>query len=483
MKFKTIVQTIFQMEEELDLFNKKIDGVYFWELIRRSVVLQIAQQTDVYGRAHTILERNKSYIVNYGLNALKSIFSANPFFGPKTDLLFIGHQRRKLLDDGLWWDVYCDPVIEYLHNKEECLLLESAYQNNHLTPSKTRLIKYLDPASFAGALLKRSKLIHVSLLKIELLIVYKIEEKIKKKFNTDIALDALVRQKLIARKCMLPVYSRLLKKIMPKIVVFLVSYGHELFIEACKRQNITTIEFQHGSMSRYDTAYSFPIKNSRKRMFPDYFFAFGDYWKNLVQFPISEEKVISVGFPFFEMGIAKYRNEPKKDQIIFISQGTIGAKLSKFAVDLGARHDFHMDIAYKLHPGEYARWRKEYPWLVDASIRVIDDESEPLYKILAQSKALIGVYSTVVYEGLGLGLPTYLVDLPGIEYMDELITSGAVTKVGSVDELIMALNNPQSNPVPADQFFKPNALENISNALEEILQKSKARGGLGAARR
>jgi hypothetical protein len=64
-----------------------------------------------------------------------------------------------------------------------------------------------------------------------------------------------------------------------------------------------------------------------------------------------------------------------------------------------------------------------------------------------------------------------------------LLDCGAVTKVGSVDELIVALNNPQSKPVPADQFFKPSALENMANALEEILQETKVRAGHGIARR
>jgi len=269
---------------------------------------------------------------------------------------------------------------------------------------------------------------------------------------------------------MLPLYISLIKKAAPNVVVVLVSYGKKTIIEASKNLGIPVVELQHGSISRYHIGYSFPGSNGPKRSFPDYFLTFGEYWKNLVEFPIPENHVISVGFPFFDMERSKYGNEEKKDQIVFISQGTIGEKMSKFAIKLKASKDLNMDIVYKLHPGEYARWKKDYPWLVDSGIQVIDDESEPLYKLLAQSKAVIGVYSTAIYESLGLGLRTFLLDLPGIENMDELIASQSVVKVSSADELRQQLAQLNQAYVKAGLFFKPNSLKNITMALAEIIE-------------
>ena len=34
MTFGSITEAFLQMEDELDLFNQQVDGVYFWERIR-----------------------------------------------------------------------------------------------------------------------------------------------------------------------------------------------------------------------------------------------------------------------------------------------------------------------------------------------------------------------------------------------------------------------------------------------------------------
>lgn len=54
-----------------------------------------------------------------------------------------------------------------------------------------------------------------------------------------------------------------------------------------------------------------------------------------------------------------------------------------------------------------------------------------LYALLSDSKYVIGVYSTAIYEAIELGVKPILVNLSGIEYMEDLLTSGkAVTFEG-----------------------------------------------------
>jgi hypothetical protein len=374
------------------------------------------------------------------------------------------------MEDGLWEDIYCDPVIEYLESSYKCLLVEFPYVNTHYSPSKSKNIKYFDLASFVGWLLRKFRVIRFPLCKNEKMMLKLFQAQINKRFGALLDLEKLISDRLLEQKSMLPVYFILLTKIRPKVVVLTLSYGRETLIKACKKLEIPVVELQHGTVSRYHTGYSFPGSSSFKKMFPDYFLTFGEYWKHAPHFPIFKDKIIDVGYPFFEIESAKYRNIPKKNQIIFVSQGTIGKKMSKFAIKLKASKDLNMDIVYKLHPGEYARWKKDYPWLVDSGIQVIDDESEPLYKLLAQSKAVIGVYSTAIYESLGLGLRTFLLDLPGIENMDELIASQSVVKVSSADELRQQLAQLNQAYVKAGLFFKPNSLKNITMALAEIIE-------------
>jgi hypothetical protein len=147
-------------------------------------------------------------------------------------------------------------------------------------------------------------------------------------------------------------------------------------------------------------------------------------------------------------------------------------------VKLAKSHLLNQKIVYKLHPGEYARWKKEYPWLVDADIKVIEDDSVSLYQLFAESKIQIGVNSTAIYEGLSFGLRTFVLNLPGVEYMEDLAKEHYVTIIRSVDELQEYLRKPGPMPkISTEKFFRSNALENIHRALCEIIASSRADKG------
>ena len=378
------------------------------------------------------------------------------------------------MQDGLWWDIYCDPVIEHLSNIYKCVLLESPYLNAHLTPSKTKNIKYLDLPVFLAGLLRRTKLIRFSLSKYEQNIIGEIQNIIEKNFNIHFdEFPVLLLNQLYFRKSIFSFYTWILKKSRPKIVVVICGYGNKIFIEACHKLSIPVVELQHGSsVGRYHIGYSFPKKHDNEIRFPDYLLTFGDFWKNRSEYPIGSEKIFSVGYPFFEIEVSKYKNIKKRHQIIFISQGTIGHTLSAFAVQLNSIKNFSYKIIYKLHPGEYSRWRKEYPWLVGSGIEVIEDDKKSLYCLLSESKIQIGVYSTAIYEGLGFGLKTFLINLPGIEYMHELIEYGAVTVVTNVSKLVEQLDKPTQNKVLSEFFLKNNSLENIKDCLRKIFDQT-----------
>jgi hypothetical protein len=134
--------------------------------------------------------------------------------------------------------------------------------------------------------------------------------------------------------------------------------------------------------------------------------------------------VISFGFLDLESERYKYRNvQRQKNQIVVLSQGAIGRRLADVIATCATALENHR-IVYKLHPGEYERWR-EYESLVRLSemenVTVKTDCN--LYELFAQSEIQIGVFSAAIYEGIAFGLKTVLVDLPGLEYMTDLLDS------------------------------------------------------------
>ena len=135
----------------------------------------------------------------------------------------------------------------------------------------------------------------------------------------------------------------------------------------------------------------------------------------------------------------------------------IGKYLSQLAFEF-AKTNADFKIIYKLHPGEYETWRQNYPDLVEAStldnFEVIDNSRIPLYKLLAESSYQVGAFSTAIYEGLMFNCKTFIVDVPGVEYLDDLIEKNYVFKIKGADDLNVNLNKFKPTDYDKNFFFK-----------------------------
>ena len=178
-----------------------------------------------------------------------------------------------------------------------------------------------------------------------------------------------------------------------------------------------------------------------------------------------------MGFPYFEENSKTYMKiAEKKDneqigqqQILFISQGVIGKYLSKLAYETASNinDSKNYNFIYKLHPGEYGTWRENYDYLTKAvgefdNFTVIDKSEPPLYELFAESHYQIGAFSTAIYEGLAFNCKTFIIDVPGVEYLDDLIDKDIVKKVKNSEELINYINNENISiqEYDKDYFFK-----------------------------
>jgi hypothetical protein len=256
-----------------------------------------------------------------------------------------------------------------------------------------------------------------------------------------------------------------LRMLSPKVAVFLVSYTRENQIEACKELGITTVELQHGIIDEGHMGYNYP---EGKKSFPDYLFTFGHYWKESANFPISDEKIVSIGYPYLEREIDRYGDIEPEDQVLFISQPTTGKKLSKVALNLSERSNDY-EIVYKLHPKEYDDWRIEYPWLENADIKVVDNDRKSLYKWFAQSKTQVGVNSTALYEGRGIGLETFVMDMSGSHKMENLCKEENVNLVSNVEELRNNIKLRRSDQ-DVEKFFKSFSIRNFSEEIGSVIK-------------
>jgi hypothetical protein len=246
-----------------------------------------------------------------------------------------------------------------------------------------------------------------------------------------------------------------------------VSYGKETFIEVCKERDIPVIELQHGIISQYHYGYSFPGFRT-KQAFPDHLFTFGEFGHFDAEFPLDDSRLHPIGFPHLEQNYNERSGDLRGDRVLFLSGGSYGKRMSELAVALSEREGCSYNITYKLHPGEYDRWRQEYPWLKAADVEVIGGNGRPLYDLFAESSAQVGVYSTAIYEGLAFGLDTYVLDLAEWPLIPGALEDDRITVVESPDGLASALETEPGYAATVNEFFADDSLRNFQRAIDSI---------------
>lgn len=492
---KEICQHIWALEEKYELNHKEIQGCYPWQLIRMYLYYEITRKTNVFESAQ---QSSLSLVdkVNTFLPFIKNSIISNPLSGKDTkDVLIFDHPRKVILN-GEYQDIYSYFLKDILiKNNKSFETIESPYLNNHFRSSankKENNVKYNDRillGSFINKTKNRGKLPFTDEEKD---FIETMKRELESAFKIEINLFNIIEDHILNFQYDYKKYMELLEKRKPKQVYLVVAYENKALVAACKKKNIEIIELQHGTISPYHLGYSYPkntmlMNNTIKEIeyFPDKILSFGDYWQNSSSFPIESDKIISMGFPYFEDNsktFMKMADEDKnKKQILFISQGVIGKYLSELAYELAKElneknkknnlensennesdlENNDYTFIYKLHPGEYGTWRENYEYLNKANefdnFKVIDKSEPPLYELFAKSNYQIGAFSTAIYEGLAFNCKTFIIDVPGVEYLDDLIDKNIVKKVKSSEELINFIedeDNLDLKEYDKDYFFK-----------------------------
>ena len=478
---KEICQKIWNLEEKYELNHKEIQGCYPWQLIRMYLYYEITRKTNVFESAQqsslSLFDKINSF-----LPFLKNSISSNPLSGSENvDVLIFDHPRKVIFEDE-YQDIYSyflkDTLNQYGKSFET---IESPYLNQHFRNKnniKENHVRFNDRILLGSFIHKSRNRGKLPFTEDEKQLINTIKEELEAAFKIEIDLFRIIEDHILNFRYDYKKYIELLQKKNPKLVFLVVAYENKALVAACKKMNIEIIELQHGTISPYHLGYSYP-ENTMKfndetkaiEYFPDKILSFGDYWKNACPFPIDSENIIPMGFPYFEensktyMKIAEKKDNEQIDQqqILFISQGVIGKYLSKLAYETASNinESQNYNFIYKLHPGEYGTWRENYDYLTKAvdefeNFTVIDKSEPPLYELFAESHYQIGAFSTAIYEGLAFNCKTFIIDVPGVEYLDDLIDKDIVKKVKNSEELINYINNENISiqEYDKDYFFK-----------------------------
>jgi len=469
-----ITERLLALEQQERFFDITVQGMPVWERGRNNFDRKIAREHGLVGQAHSNTTDNRwSGYAEIIHSILANTVRDNPYFASQHDVLVWGHQRRKQLEDDHWWDIYTDPIYQELTLDK--LHVEKRYLGEHLGPARTDNIRHIE---FIRGLAKVWRKLGRRPSKVpdaELDTVRELEASINKEFDVEFDLTQSIRRDVAIEDPLRRLYRHFLRRVDPELVLVVVSYGKEPFIMACKQLGIPVAELQHGVIYPNHLGYSYP-GDRIKKAFPDYLLVWGEFWREHTEFPIPDERVIPVGYPYLNQRVQRYADVESEDRLLFISQGTIGEQLSKLALEVTEHPDIDHEVVYKLHPGEYSRWREEYPWLTDADLRVVDSSEPPLYQLFAESNAQVGVGSTAVYEGLAFDLETLVYDCPWSRVLQPFVEEGTAELAGSAEDIAATLGGGTVD-FEREQFFRPDATERMGTVLERLQRDGRTHTG------
>lgn len=454
---RDICEAFFDLEERYNLNYQKIQGCFAWQLIRMHLYYDITRKTGMFGAPQQKSLSLKDKFSTF-LPFFKNSILYNPFNGKyHKDILIFDHPR-KVIFNGEYCDIYSSFLVDFLRKDYSFEVLEAPYINHHYV-KKQDYIKYTDAIQLGSYIHKKFNKVEFSQTEEELIL--DVQDELESAFNIRLNISWMMKTHILNFQHDYKKYVELFKKRNPKMVFVVVAYENHAIVAAAKSLGIEVIELQHGTITDYHLGYSYPERtrmNGEIPYFPDKILSFGDYWMNEKTSPIAMENIIPIGFSYFEAQSKDFIGLNVIDnRILFISQGVIGKYLSGIAFEF-AKCQKDLKIIYKLHPGEYATWRQNYPELVEASsldnFEVIDNSKIPLYKLLAQSNYQVGAFSTAIYEGLMFNCRTFIVDVPGVEYLDDLVERGYVFKISNANDLSDNLNEFAPTDYDKNFFFK-----------------------------
>jgi hypothetical protein len=461
------LQEFAALEVQNNLYSMECYNINPWELVRFDVVQKIRSKLTEQSGAHDRPDGINAYLKAAKL-ILQNTVRKNPFLSDTHPYLFFGHPRRKQEADEYWWDLYCDPIyeetdIDYLH-------LEYSDFLSHKTPAKTESLRYIDMIDLIGVFAGKLNYPTTELPEDIVDQILSMESDIYERYDMKVDIHHRIQEKLSERAATRRLYKRVICQVDPDVVFLVVSYGRGMktVIEVSKSLNIPVVELQHGVIYSGHPGYDFP-DSATVDLFPNYLYTFGEFWNSQANYPIGQESIIAFGYPYLDRQSELVNADANPKQILFISQGTIGGKFSKVAVELNKELDSEWKIIYKLHPGEYNRWKDEYRELRESDVTVIEGDQPSLYQLFAESRVQVGVGSTALFEGSTFDLETFVYDLPGSNTLNPLVKHQNKKKVSSAVELAEMITAKESeNTTDYPEFFRSTTGNKLTDAIEQV---------------
>ena len=224
----------------------------------------------------------------------------------------------------------------------------------------------------------------------------------------------------------------LFKFLKPKAFIVVCSYGQEAPIAGAIRAGVPVWELQHGTIGEYHFGYSYGASaraHTGELPLPERILTFGPYFSEILSgFGFwDREQLPALGFPrlaFYKGRAVSRPPEQGRFNIMMSTQWTLEDEYYDFARTLAGILPFEARLVINPHPRSSPGATERLASLAGGRVEVMD-RSGSLYARMAEVDLHCSVYSTTLFESVGLGIPTVVLQETGWSNVRSLLDTGA----------------------------------------------------------
>lgn len=457
-----------EFEEKNHLFDREVQGIKYWQLIRNEVYTYMKNSKYDLAVAHPDL--NSSFIDTLKLSfslLINVIKHRNNYKELKGKYVFsIGARQKEHIFSNL---------IDNLQG-ESCVISRPVKGKHWLDLNVTNTICSDNLDLYRAICIKMVQ-------KFSTRQKHRCEEEVacwlpqlEEIFQCELLPNYIVERmihSLITEKIVHKYYKKIFKKYPPKVIVQAVHYDafHFSLTKVAHEYKIPVIEVQHGYISSEHIAYNY--LSEHRQYFPDKVLLFGEFWKNEIRYP-KKEYLVACGSIISDSKYQRYKEVKKEGYILFLSQAPYADMLYPLAIELhellvSLSLESRYKIIYKLHPSESKTWNELHPTYNKEYIRIITDAKQDLYELFAKAEIQIGVDSTAIFEGLRFNLKTAVVYYDGLsKTMLNIADAGYAKLITSVEDFRDLICGDGYSELDYEVFWENGAVEKILSEIRKI---------------
>jgi len=449
MTVEKIQDFLNQLEKKYDVDSWVIEDIHIWPIIRIDLMMNL------YYKVHKkdTTEINIWFKIHQTLKILSNTFS---FYYAQlldnqhnskinlADAVFLSDSDTRTRAGDVWYDKFCDPIVDYFNSKKiATLVIEKSQRYVFPRYRKSKYIQHqLDYILVKSAI--SSKSYNENLKDYDKFLDF-LDSK-----NLEIPLPELKRIRLITS--VIIAYSKYFKNILQKTrarMGFTVSYYNPVgmgFNLACRGLGIPSVDIQHGIQGDYQGAYGrwYKIPKKGYELLPSIFLCWSNHeaetikkWNTLVS---EWHKPVISGNVWMQFWNTHEKlkerdaliHQKNKNYILVTfstidSQNEILIKKIKETIPLLDRNVF---FRFRLHPTDLKKKLFIERLLTENKIEAYDIDkatNAPLYAILPEVDIHITYASATVLEAESFGIPSIIISRDeGKHFSDQIARGSAV---------------------------------------------------------